>query len=138
MLDFMEIQTTQTSKQFLKAKTFNAKKNKSYYQRYDVKRLRAFHKQAMIKQQIYDNMLERQSGVDYIQRIQFQTSLVNMEYAKELTIKNQQKQCQCGSIKHLRISSNDCPVGLAIRKAKNWPWRWGSLNPKQRRQQKMQ
>ena len=31
---------------------------------------------------------------------------------------NQQKRCQCGSIKHLRISSKDCPDGLAIRKAK--------------------
>ena len=31
---------------------------------------------------------------------------------------NQQRRCQCGSTKHLRISSKDCPVGLAIRKAK--------------------
>ena len=41
-----------------------------------------------------------------------------MEESKELTTNNQQKQCRCGSIKHLHISSNDCPVGLAIRKAK--------------------
>ena len=33
-------------------------------------------------------------------------------------MKNQQKRCRCGSIKNLRISSKDCPVGLAIRKAK--------------------
>ena len=32
--------------------------------------------------------------------------------------KKQQKRFQYGSIKHLRISSKDCPVGLAIRKAK--------------------
>ena len=56
--------------------------------------------------------------MDYSQVIQFQTSLVNMEEAKGLTINNQQKQCKCGYIKHLRISSKDCPVGLAIRKAK--------------------
>ena len=31
---------------------------------------------------------------------------------------NQQKRCRCGSVKHLRISSKDCPVVLAIRKAK--------------------
>ena len=48
----MEIQTTQTFEQFLQAETLNAKKNKSYYQWYNVKGLRAFHKQAMIKQQI--------------------------------------------------------------------------------------
>ena len=56
--------------------------------------------------------------MDYSQGIQFQTSLVNMEKAKGITINNQQKQCKCGSIKHLRVSSKDCPVGLAIRKAK--------------------
>ena len=50
MFDLMEIQTSSTFKQFLQAETLNAKKNKSYYQRYDVKQLRAFHKQAMIKQ----------------------------------------------------------------------------------------
>ena len=37
-----------------------------------------------------------------------------------------------------RVISKDFPVGLAIRKAKKWPWGWGYLNPKQRRQQKMQ
>ena len=56
--------------------------------------------------------------MDYSQGIQFQTSLVNMEEAKELTMNNQQKQYRCVSIKHLHISSKDCPVGLAIRKAK--------------------
>ena len=55
--------------------------------------------------------------MDYIQGIQFQTSLVNMEEAKGLTINNQQKQCKCGFVKHLRISHKDCPVGLPIRKA---------------------
>ena len=96
----MEIQTSSTFEQFLQAETLNAKKNKSYYQLYDVKRLRAFYKQAMIKQQIYDNMIARRSGMYYSQGIHFQTSLVKMEEAKELTINNQQKQCRCGSIKH--------------------------------------
>ena len=76
-----------------------------------------------MKQQIYDNMLARQIGMDYIPGIQLQTSLINMEEAKELTIRNQpeskqQKRCQCCSIKHLRVPSKDFPVGLAIRKAK--------------------
>ena len=56
--------------------------------------------------------------MDYSQGIQFQTSLVNMEEAKGLTMNNQQKQCKYGSVKHLHISHKDCPVGLAIRKAK--------------------
>ena len=63
-------------------------------------------------------MLARRSGMDYSQGIQFQTSLVNTEEAKELTMNNKQKQCMCGSIKHLRISSKEFPVGLVIRKAK--------------------
>ena len=41
-----------------------------------------------------------------------------MEEAKGLTINNKQKQCKSGSVKHLRISHKDFPVGLAIRKAK--------------------
>ena len=118
VFDLMEIQTSSTFEHFLQAETLNAKKNKSYYQRYDVKQLRAYHNQAMIKQQIYDNMIARRSGMDYSQGIQFQTSIVNMEEAKEFTVNNQQKRCRCGSVKHLRISSKDCPVGIAIRKAK--------------------
>ena len=114
----MEIQTSSTFEQFLQEETLNAKKNKSYYQQYDVKQPRAFHKQAMTKQQIYDNMLARQSGMECSQGIQFQKGLFNMEEVEELKMNNQQKQCRCGSIKHLRISSKDFPVGLAIRKAK--------------------
>ena len=78
----MEVQTSSTFKQLLQAETLNAKKNKSYYQQYGVKRLRAFHKQAMIKQQIYNNMLARRSGMECSQGIQYQKSLINMEEAK--------------------------------------------------------
>ena len=77
VFDLMEIQKTQTFKQFLQAKTLNAKNNKSYYQQYSVKRLRDFHKQAMMKQQIYKNVLARRSGIDYSPGIPFQTSLIN-------------------------------------------------------------
>ena len=138
----MDIKTTQTFKQFLQSETLDSDKKKSYYQQYDVKWLRAFHMQAITKQQIYENMLARKSGMDYIPGINFQTSLINMEEAKELTMSNQpekkqQKRCRCGSIKELRVSSEDFPVGLSIRKAKNGPWGWGYLNPKQRRQHNM-
>ena len=69
------------------------------------------------------NMLARRSGMDYSPGIQFETSIINMEEAKELTMKNepkkkQKKRYRCGSIKHSRVTSKDCPVGLAIRKAK--------------------
>ena len=40
----MEIQITSMFEQFLQAKTLNAKENKSSYQQYDVKILRAFHR----------------------------------------------------------------------------------------------
>ena len=85
----MEIQTTSPSEHFLQEETLNAENNKSYYQRYDVKQLRAFHKQAMIKQQIYDNMLARRSEMDYSQGIQFETNIINMEEAQEPTMNNQ-------------------------------------------------
>ena len=46
-----------------------------------------------------------------------------MEEAKELTMRNQpekkqRKCCRCGSIKNLRVSFKDFPVGIEIRKAK--------------------
>ena len=84
----MEIKTTPTFKQFLQAKTLNAKKNKSYYQQYNVKIMRAFHRKEMIKQQIHKNILARWSGMNYSPGIQFQTSLVNMDEAKALTMNN--------------------------------------------------
>ena len=107
--------------------------NKSYYQWYDVKLMRAFHKQAMIKQRIYENILARRSEMDYSPGIKFQTRLINMDGAESPTMSNQmekkqQKRCRCGSIKNLRVTSKDLPVGLAIRKSKNRPWVWGYLS----------
>ena len=61
--------------------------------------------------------------MDYSAGILFQTSIIKMEQAQELTINNQpekmeHKWCRCGSIKHYRVSTKDCPVGLAMREAK--------------------
>ena len=42
-----------------------------------------------MKQQIYENILARQSWMDYIPGIQFQTSLINMDESKALTMNNQ-------------------------------------------------
>ena len=143
VFDFMEIQRTPTFKQFLQAETINIKKNKSYYQRYDVKQLRAFHKQAIFKQQIYNNILARQSGVDYSQGIQFQTSIINMEEAQELTMYNQTK-------KNNRSGAGVAPSStygftprislwvLKLERPTNRPWRGRYLNSKQRKQLKMQ
>ena len=123
VFNLVEIKTTQSFKQFLQSETLNTEKNKSYYQQYDVKQLRAFHKKAMMKQPIFEIMLARQSGMGYSQGIQSQTIIIKMEEAKELTMSNQtenkqQKRCRCGSINKLRVTSKDFPVGLAIRKAK--------------------
>ena len=65
VFNLMEIQTNQTIKQFLQDKTLNAEKKKSYYQQCDVKQLRAFHKQALTKQNFYEHRLARLSGMDY-------------------------------------------------------------------------
>ena len=84
--------------------------------------------------------------MDYSAGIRFQTSLVNMDKSKALTKNNQlgktnqkqERQCQCGSIKHLRIASNYSPVGISYQKAKNWPWGWGYLYLRQITQKKKQ
>ena len=63
--------------------------------------------------------------MDYSAGIHFQTSLVNMEkkstHQENLTGETNQKQgrwCWCGFIKHLQITSNDCPVGFSYQIAK--------------------
>ena len=64
--NLMELNMIPTSKQFLQAETLNSDKNKEYYQRYNVKIIRAFHKKLIMKQKIYKNIHVRQSGMDYI------------------------------------------------------------------------
>ena len=44
VFNLMDKKTTPTLTDFLQSETLNAKKKKTYYQRYGVKRLRAFHK----------------------------------------------------------------------------------------------
>ena len=79
----------------------------------------------MIKQQIYENILARRSGMNYIPGIQFQKIIINMDEVKELTMNNQsgesmdkKKRCRCGSLEHLHITSKDCPIGLSYQNAK--------------------
>ena len=76
--------------------------------------------------------------MDYSPGIQVQTSLINMEEAKSLTIRNQpemkqQEWCRCGSIKHLQVTSKYCPVGLEIIKAKKWSLGMGLSQSKAKR-----
>ena len=92
VFNLMNINTTPTLTDLLQAETLNAEKKKTYYQRYDIKQLRAFHKQAIIKQQLYDNMLAIRSGMDYSAGILFQTSIINMKQAERLTKNNQQEK----------------------------------------------
>ena len=92
--------------------------------------MRAFHNKAMMKEQIYDNIPVKRSGMDCSPGICFQTSLVNMDKTKALTTRNQpekkqQKQFWCVSTKHLRITSNDFLLMLAIRRVKKLTLRIG-------------
>ena len=64
VFNLMEIQTSQTFKLFSQDEIINAENNNSYYQRYNLKRLRAFNNQAMMIF-LNGNMLERRSGMDY-------------------------------------------------------------------------
>ena len=51
--------------------------------------VRSLHKQGMIKQQIYKDILARKTGLDYSPIMCFETILVNMDEAKPLSKKNQ-------------------------------------------------
>ena len=64
--------------------------------------------------------------MDYSPVICFETSIFNMDKEKALTKINQQEKSnqrqkirwQCGSTKHLQITSKYCPVGIYYWKAK--------------------
>ena len=51
-----------------------------------------------MKPKIYENMIARRSRMDYIPGMQFQTSLVNTEEAKEITMRNQLEKKQKNGI----------------------------------------
>ena len=48
-----------------------------------------FHKQVVTKQHIYENILSRQTGMDYSPVIRFEKSLAHMDEAKAPTKRNQ-------------------------------------------------
>ena len=124
VFNLMELNMSPTLKQFLQAETVNADK-KAYYQQYDVKRARAFYKQEMMKQKIYENILVRRSEIDYSLVICFE--IVSLKWTKHkhspraINRKNRiqtKKREWCGSIEHLRITSMACPVGIEMSKSK--------------------
>ena len=97
----------------------------------------------MIKRQIYDNMLARRSGIDYIQGIQFETIIINIEEAQELAMNNQSKKSNRSGASEAPSSTHGLLHsiflwGLQLERPKNQPWGYRYLNPNQRRQQKMQ
>ena len=51
--------------------------------------MRDFHKQAIIKQHIEENILARWTGMEYSTGTRFENSLVNMDEEKALTKINQ-------------------------------------------------
>ena len=52
----------------------------------------SFHNQAMVKQQIYEKRIERQTGMDYSTGIHFWKSLVNMDKSKTSTKSNRTEE----------------------------------------------
>ena len=71
VFNLMEIKTTPTFKNFLQAETLNSKKNKSYYHKYDVQLLWAFHEQAKIKNKCTIKYLQGDVGWYIVQGCSF-------------------------------------------------------------------
>ena len=81
--------------------------------------------------------------MDYSPGIQFETSLINMEESKEFTMNNKPKKINKSGAGVDPSSTHELLQrislwGLQLERRINWPWGWGYLNPKQKRQQKMQ
>ena len=68
--------------------------------------------------------------MDFSPGIQFQTSIINMDEAKALTMNNQsgkstdkKNTVPVWILEHLRITSKEFPIGLYYQNAKKRPWR---------------
>ena len=75
---------------------------------------------------MYENILARRSGMDYIPGMKYQKIIINVDKAKALTMDNQpgksadkKKRCRCGSFEHLHITSKEYPIELYYQNAKN-------------------
>ena len=78
----------------------------------------------------------------YGQGIQFETSIINMEEAQELTMKNHPGKSNKGGAGLDPSSTHELLQRIALwdlqlERPKNRPWGWRYLNPKQRRHKKM-
>ena len=51
--------------------------------------MRAFHKHSIVKQQIYNNIVDRKTGVGYSPGIILESNIFNMDRAESLTKSNQ-------------------------------------------------
>ena len=83
----IKLNMSPTFKQFLQAETDNTEKKKSYYQICDVKRIRAFNKQAMMKYQIYEKNLQDKVGCITLQEYAFKKFLSTWTKQKHSPIK---------------------------------------------------
>ena len=95
--------------------------------------MRRFNTFAKMKQQLYEDKLASDSGMDYGPGIMFETSMINQknkigdmlslgmttEKVNKKDNKNNLKTCWCGSFEHSRVTSKGCPVGKARKSAKD-------------------
>ena len=118
VFNLMWIKTTPSFKYLLQVEKLNAEENKSYYQWYDVKRLRAFHKQSMVVK-IMRTYLQGGVGWTIVQGYCCKNSHQNGQSKgtqdEQLTMKinGQKKRCRCVSLEHLCITSKEFPIGIS-------------------------
>ena len=81
--------------------------------------------------------------MDYSQGIQFETSIIKMEEAQEITMNNRQKKSNRSGAGVAPSSTHGLLKRIAmwdlqLERPKKWPWGCRYLNTNQRRQNKMQ
>ena len=105
--------------------------------------MRAFHNRAMIKQQIYENILVRKNGIGYSAVISFETSIISKKNEKALTKCNQlenrtpsnKNDAGAAPPSTYRLPQRMYLSGLICEREKNWPWEWDYLKLIQRIQE---
>ena len=97
--------------------------------------MREFQKQAMMNHLIYEDILVRQSGMDYSAGIRFQKFLSTwkkQDYSPriikwEKLIRSKEENTGVDQPSTYKLPQMIALWGFIIRRPKSWPWKWGFL-----------
>ena len=142
VFNLMEIKTTPAFKILLQDETLDIEKKRTYFQQYNVKILRSFHKQAMIKK-ITRTYLQGEVRCNIVQGCSFKQvsstcmNQIHSPWTINQYIQRTSKMVPVWLLIALTYQLKGFPYRDFLPKRKKWPWGWVFLKKRRRRKQNM-